>query len=352
MKQLAIISTLVLALCALAACGADDKSDARYRAEVAAAMHDSIADDIAALQQAARALQAAAPTPSGRGWDATQDAAAIAAMRDAWRRCRIAYEHFEGATAPIFPDLDHTLDARYDDFLSELGDAGDADAFDAKGATGMHAIERILWADAIPAPVVQFESTLPGYRIAAFPGTEAEAARFKTGLAQKLIDDADTLHAQWQPAAVDIGAAFQGLVSLMNEQKEKVNKAATGEEESRYAQMTLFDLRENLEGTRKVYEVFRPWIASKAGGADADTKIEAGFDGLAALYATHTGDALPPTPSDWSSDQPTAANLATPFGALWKSVHDAVDPAADGSVVFEMNRTAVLLGFPEFVEGS
>jgi iron uptake system component EfeO len=350
MKRCSIALTLALAVtAALGGCGADNV-DLEFRDQVVADMHDSVGADIAALGQAARELQAAAPTPTGRGWDATQDAAAITAMKAAWKRCRIAYEHFEGATAPIFPDLDYVLDARYDDFLAELGDAGDPTPFDATGATGMHAIERILYADAIPAAVVKFESTLPGYRAAAFPATEADAAQFKHGLAQKLIDDADKLQAQWTPAQIDIGAAFQGLVSLMNEQKEKVNKAATGEEESRYAQTTLFDLRENLEGTRKVYELFRGWISNKDGGHDADTKIEAGFDGLAALYAADPGDALPPTPPDWSSDAPTAANLATPFGVLWKSVHTAVDPHAEGSVVFEMNRTAELLGFPEFVE--
>jgi hypothetical protein len=35
---------------------------------------------------------------------------------------------------------------------------------------------------------------------------------------------------------------------------------------------------------------------------------------------------------------------------MWQGVHAAVDPTADGSVVFEMNEAAVKLGFPEFVE--
>ena len=44
------------------------------------------------------------------------------------------------------------------------------------------------------------------------------------------------------------------------------------------------------------------------------------------------------------------ADLATPFGMLWQKVHDEVDPAREGSIVFEMNDVAILLGFPEFVE--
>jgi len=337
-------------LLALAACGDNGGvDDAKFKADVVTNMHDSIATDLADLVTAAQDLQAAAPTPAGRGWDATMDAAAIAAMKAAWVRTRTAYEHVEGATAPIFPDEDVTMDARYDDFLAMLGPTGDADAFDGTGVTGMHAIERILYSNQIEQKVTDFESVLPGYHPAAFPATEAQAMEFKTGICQKLIDDANKLHDEWQPAAIDIGAAYQGLVGLMNEQAEKVNLAATGEEESRYAQTTLFDLRNNLDGTTKIYKLFQPWIQAK-GADDPDGNIENGFGHLNALHAADTGDALPPVPDTWSSDMPTAADLATPFGVLWEGVHQAVDPAADGSVVFEMNEVATVLGFPEFVE--
>jgi iron uptake system component EfeO len=334
-------------IAALAACGTD-KTDADYNAEVVASMHDSIGADLAALVQAARDLQTAAPT---HAWSATADAAAITAMRDAWKRTRIAYEHVEGATAPIFGNLDVTMDARYDDYLNATGPAGDQNLFDATGVTGMHGIERILYAPTIRTEVIDFESMLPGYKAAAYPATDPEAVSFKTVLVGKLIDDAISLHDQWQPAAIDIGAAYQGLVGLMNEQKEKVNLAATGEEESRYANLTLFDLRNNLEGTTRVYALFRAWIQSRPGGGDSDTKISARFTALSTLYASMPGDALPAVPDSWSSDQPSAADLATPFGMLWKTVREDVDPGKDGSVVSEMNKIAVLLGFPQFVEG-
>jgi iron uptake system component EfeO len=345
MKTTAILAA---ALAALAACSDRPKSDADYRAEVVAGMHDSIGADLADLVQAARDLQAAAPI---HAWDPTGDSAALTAMRVAWMRTRIAYEHVEGATAPIFGDLDVSMDARYDDFLAQLGPAGDPDLFDATGATGMHAIERILYAQDIRPEVIAFESSLPGYKAAAYPATGDEATAFKTQLAQKLIDDATSLHDQWQPAAIDIGAAFQGLVGLMNEQKEKVNLAATGEEESRYANLTLFDLRNNLGGTQKVYALFRSWIQSRpTGGGDADAMIEARFAELASLYASLPGDALPVVPDGWSSDQPTPADLATLFGMLWQTVRQDVDPARAGSVVFEMNQVATMLGFPQFIE--
>jgi iron uptake system component EfeO len=338
--------SLILALASLTACGDGDKSDADYRADVVTAMHDSIEEDLSALVLAARDLQTAAPT---HAWNATTDAAAITSMRDAWKRTRVAYEHVEGATAPIFGDLDVTMDARYDDYLTETGPTGDQELFDATGVTGMHGIERILYAPTIRPEVITFERTLPGYKAAAYPATDGEAMAFKTVLVQKLIDDARSLHDQWQPAAIDIGAAYQGLVGLMNEQKEKVNLAATGEEESRYANLTLFDLRNNLEGTKQIYEVFRAWIRFKD-GSEPDGMIQGRFTALTALYTATDGDSLPPVPADWSNDHPTPANLATPFGMLWKTVRDNVDPKTDGSVVFEMNELAALLGFKEFVE--
>jgi iron uptake system component EfeO len=345
MKRTVLAIALVLPL---TACGDGDKTDADFQADVVDSMHDSIGVELDALIVASRALQAAAPS---HAWSATADAQAITDMREAWKRTRIAYEHVEGATAPIFGGLDGSLDARYDDYLFDLRPDGDPNLFDGTGVTGMHGIERILFAPEIRPEVITFEADLEGYQPARYPSTNDEAIAFKTVLVQKLIDDASSLKSQWQPAAIDIGAAYQGLVGLMNEQAEKVNLAATGEEESRYANITLFDLRNNLEGTQKAYALFRDWIKSKPDGKAPDSTIDTRLTTLKTLYASMPGDSLPAVPDDWSSDAPTPANLATPFGMLWKTVRESVDPNASGSVVFEMNRVAVLLGFPEFVEG-
>ncbi len=341
--------SLVLLTAALGACGDNnngDKSDADYQADVVTGMHDSISVELQTLIDASTELQAAAPT--GHGWDATTDATAIAAMKTAWQKARVAYEHVEGATAPIFADEDFTMDARYDDYMTALAPTGDQDLFDDQGATGMHSIERILYAPTTRQEVIDFEAQLPGYKASAWPTNATEADEFKTKLCARLIADAQKLHDEWTPANIDIGLAFQGLIGLMNEQKEKVNLAATGEEESRYSNITLFDLHNNLAGTKTIYAIFQPWVLSK--GGDQDDMIESGFAHLDALYNGTTGDALPAVPTDWSSDAPTPTDLASPFGKMWAGVHEAVDPTADGSVVFEMNEVAVELGFPEFVE--
>jgi iron uptake system component EfeO len=319
-------------------------------------MHDSLLGDLDALVQAAKDMQAAAPASAGRGWDKTLDAPAIAATKDAWIRARSAYERIEGALAPIFPDIDASIDARYDDFLSTTPDDY---LFDDKGVTGLHAAERILYADTTPPYVVTFEKSLPGYKAAASPATEQEAADFKNKLLARIITDAQTLRDEWQPAKIDVAVAFQGLISLMNEQREKVNKASTDEEESRYAQRTMADLRDNLAGTKKVYAIFQPWILAKAkapdpateAGPQVDGAILAGLAKLDALYGQVSGAAIPQPPASWSSESPSVADLATPFGALYSGVRAAVDPVDKGSIVGEMNAAAVLLGFPRFVEG-
>lgn len=350
----------LLAASFLAACGSSDaesagpKTEAAWQAEVTTGMHDALLVEIVALHDAAAALCADAPT--GHGWDATGDAAAISAMRTDWEKARTAYEHVEGALAPLFPDVDFAIDARYDDFLTMLNGAGDPDPFDGEGVTGMHAIERILYADVTPPRVVELESTLAGYAAARVPESAAEADAFKTKLCAKLVSDVGSLRDQWGPVHIDLAGAYQGLISLMNEQVEKVNKASSGEEESRYAQRTMADLRDNLAGTRAVYGVFRPWIASKEAtgarrsGAAVDAAIGEKMDHLAATYGEVAGAAIPEPPASWSAESPSEADLATPFGKLWTEVHATAGATSEGSIVQDMNEAAALLGFPGFVE--
>src|SRR5262249_18732528 len=132
----------------------------------------------------------------------------------------------------------------------------------------MHAIERILYRPYIRLEVVNFERSLPGYLPAAYPSTDDEAIAFKTQLVQRLVDDAIELQSSWRPEDVDIATAYKGLVDLMKEQQSKVDVAVTGEEEPRSSNIPLLDLRNNLTGTSRVYELFREWIRSKTSAAE------------------------------------------------------------------------------------
>ena len=342
--------TLVLGLalatfgCSSSSSDTGPKSDADYEAALKSGMHDTLLSDLKDLHDATVALQKAAPDSSGRGWDAEKDADAIGAMKDAWLEARTAYELTEGAIAPLFPDIDSDIDARYDDFLTTLGSSGDQDLFDDAGVIGMHAVERILFAKTTPDSVVKFEATLPGYKAAAWPANGDEAHEFKTKLAARLAADTAKLESFWTPQKLDLAGAYVGLIDLMNEQREKVGKAATEEEESRYSQRTMADIRDNLKGTRKVFELFKPWLESKKGGKAIEDAVESAFDELQTTYDGIDGDAIPQPPDDWSAENPTDANLATPFGKLYEAVNAAVDPNAKGSIVDGMTRTADAVG--------
>ncbi len=323
--------------------GCITKTDADFRAEIAASMHTAMTQNLADMVQAARELQAAAPT---REWNVVTDAVEIIKMRDAWKRVRIAWEQVEGAVTPMFPDLDFTMDSRYEDFLLAPGAHGDSYLFDASGVIGMHAVERILFAPVTRPEVIAFERTLPGYQQAAYPATDNEAIAFKTQLVQRMIDDATQLQSSWKPEDVNIAAAYQGLIALMSEQQDKVNLAATGAEESRYSNITLVDLRSNLTGTQSAYDLFREWIHSKSSAMKSDQQIQTRFSSLETAYSSTTsGDALPDVPAGWDPRNPSPDALSTPYGTLWQEVHTSVDPNSEGSVVFEMNKIAELLGF-------
>jgi iron uptake system component EfeO len=341
---------------AMAACSSSSGStsapttDAEFQASVTQGMHDSLQKDLNDLVTAAKALQTAAPD---HPWDQTDPA--VPAMETAWIDARHAYEHVEGATAPVFPMIDTSIDGRVEDFGPAAGTGAlmaTSDMFGDQGMTGLHAVERILYTSVTPAAVVTYETDLGYVPPQAYPTTQQDADDFKNKLCAKIITDATALLDGWTPSMIDIGSAFSGLTSLMNEQKEKVTKAGLDQEESRYSQRTMDDLRQNLAGTTSIYAVFSPWIKSKAGGSDVDAKVNASFKDLRTIYNNpqYAGDAFPKPPADWSDVTPSASDLMTPFGQLYTAVDSAVDATKPDSAVSEMNDAAALCGLPAFSE--
>src|SRR6185437_14153971 len=134
----------------LPACSNDDAlvlADAANDAAASAAVKQMLVAHAADLHAAALALQAAAPQPGPTGWSEASNGDAVAAMRAAWKKAHLAYQGLEGAADLYFSYLDAALDSRYDAALT-LGP--DPDLFDNQGFVGLHAVERILWADQIP----------------------------------------------------------------------------------------------------------------------------------------------------------------------------------------------------------
>lgn len=337
-------TTLVVALAAgVVGCGGDGGGTPEEQA--LSGVTSFIKANMAEFADASAKLQAAAPAPGPNGWNPDTHASAVAAMKAEWKRARVAYENIEGAVAVLFPELDYSTDQRYDAFLSDQG--ADNNLFDDQNVIGVHAIERILWADQIPERVKTFEAGLAGYEAAAFPATMQEADDFKNKLCARLVADVKTMRDQFGGSVVlDPSAAFRGVIGSMGEQLEKADLAATGEEESRYAQFTLADMRTNVSAGKTTFQSFEPWLKSKKAEAEI-TAIDAAFARLDAAYAALSGDALPAVPATWSSLNPSEADLQTPFGKLWAVLHAEADPKTPGSLVAAMGAAAATLGIPE-----
>ncbi len=339
------ISLTVLAL--LGAACSEDSSGATPEEQATLEVKEYVSGELAALADAALRLQEVAPEPDEDGWNPDDDTEAVDAMRAAWAEARDQYERVEGAIAVLFPNLDVAVDERYDGFIEEEG--GDDNLFDGEGVTGMHGIERILWADSHPANVVAFESALDGYVPAAFPQGEQQAANFKDELAQRLVDDTETMRKDFEPLALDASSAFRGVIGSLEEQLEKISLAATAEDESRYAQRTLDDMRANLEGGEETYAAFRDWVIEEA-GEDVDEDVRAGFAEIAEAYDAIDGAAIPEVPDGFNPDEPSEEHLATPYGELYLLLTEHADPVAASSLVSAMLEAADAMGIPELPE--
>ena len=242
-------------------------------------------------------------------------------MRTAWHDARDAYERIEGAVGMLFPHLDVAIDERYEHFVALRPDR---DPFDADGITGMHGVERILWADAITPEVETFERTLQHFDPARTPGDAAEATRFREEVLRTLEEDCARLEREFRPLALDPAAAFRGLLGSIEEQQEKVALAGTGQGESRYARRTLADMRRNLEGGEAVFAAVAPWLLD-AGGRAEDLRIRAGFERLRALYASVEGDELPAVPAGWPED-----GAQSEYARFADAIERESDPEGEG----------------------
>lgn len=322
------------ALCGLSACSNADDGDEDFETQATLGVKDFVGVQLQKLSSAAQAIQDAAPEADEDGWNADDDPESLEDMRAAWKQARSAYEHIEGSIAVLFAGLDVDTDARYDAFI-EIDP--DDYLFDGEGVIGMHAIERILWSDSTPDYVVKFEEALPGYQAAAFPQTKQEADDFKNALCARLVKDTQKMRDDFDSIALQAGTAFRGMILSVQEQSEKTNKAATGEDESRYAQNTLADMRANLSGARSVYEAFKPWIEA----TDGDTEtIESNLDKLDQAYDAVDGDALPRVPDGFNPDEPSDKDLSTAYGKLWKLLVEQTDEDQADSLVALMADAA------------
>lgn len=146
---------------------------------------------------------------------------------------RVGYERIE-PIAELFSDLDVSMDARADDF-----EAGEKDpAF-----RGFHRIEYALWEE---------------------NSTDAVGAT-----ADRLLADVKDLQGRIDALTFPPQVVVGGAAVLM----EEVAATKISGEEDRYSHTDLWDIRANVDGSRKIYDLVRPLL----GDAAFTAKVDANF---------------------------------------------------------------------------
>lgn len=189
-----------LLLLVLAACGGEAPRRTVTDIPQDTPLRGATAEEVARFREGDALFDGAFRAPDGDGRARPRITAASRVSRDARRPHRSSHSALscipEGphpvtlprslSLAVLFPDLDASTDGRCDD--SALT-APDANLFDGRGFTGVHAVERILWSDSVPAPVTRFESALLGDEAPRFSANTTEAQDFRDELLGKLLQD-------------------------------------------------------------------------------------------------------------------------------------------------------------------
>lgn len=329
---------------AVSGCASDNDlvlADAALDTESASATKAHLIVHAHDLATAANALCASAPQPAADGWVRARDGAQIEAMKKAWRDAHAAYEGVAGAVDVLLPELGAALDTRYDGVLES---GPDGYLFDDLGFVGLHAVERILWADRVPKKVVTFESSLAGYVPAAFPADQASAMSFRDQLCARLIADTAALEQSIGALELDSSPAYETARRLGARQLEKLVLAGQGRDESRYSDSTLAQMAAGLTSAETTYAAFHPWLMTKSKGPAVDATIDQGFAKLQKEYAAFGTDGLPWVPAGWSTSNLTGSMLETPFGQLFAVVTKELDESSNASLGGAMNQAAKTLG--------
>ncbi|MFC0217007.1 iron uptake system component EfeO [Pseudochelatococcus lubricantis] len=158
---------------------------------------------------------------------------------------RVSYEQIE-PIAELFSDLDAAIDSRADDHEKAEADPG---------FTGFHRIEYGLW---------EKNST-------------AELGPF----ADKLLADVEELHKRIAGLTFPPEKVVGGAAVLM----EEVAATKISGEEDRYSHTDLWDFQGNFDGSRKIFDLFRPLLPKDDG--EFVKKVEGNFNRVDVILAKY-----------------------------------------------------------------
>ncbi len=159
----------------------------------------------------------------------------VAKAKELFAPTRMNYEGIE-PIAELFSDLDHTIDARADDFEGKEKDPK---------FSGFHRIEHGLWTN---------NST---------KGLEPYA--------EKLLADVKDLNHRIENLTFPPETVVGGAAALM----EEVSATKISGEEDRYSHTDLWDFKANFDGSKKIYDLVKPLIEKD--NADFVKKVDDNF---------------------------------------------------------------------------
>ncbi|MCI0509470.1 iron uptake system component EfeO [Chromohalobacter marismortui] len=136
---------------------------------------------------------------------------------------RVYYERIE-PIAELFADLDASIDAREDDYENGVEDPD---------FTGFHRLEYGLFK----------ERTTQGF----------------TSYAKRLMTDVNDLESRVQGLTFPPAKVVGGAAALM----EEVAATKVSGEEDRYSHTDLWDFQGNVDGSQKIFELFKPLVAEE-----------------------------------------------------------------------------------------
>ncbi len=174
----------------------------------------------------------------------------LEAAKKLYAPTRVHYESIE-PIAELFSDLDASIDSRVDDHEKGVT---------AEDFTGFHRLEYSLYS----------EKTTKGLE----------------ALADKLNNDVKDLQTRVAGLTFPPEKVVGGAAALM----EEVAATKVSGEEDRYSHTDLYDFQGNVDGAKKIFDLFRPQVAKK--DAAFVSKVDKNFatvDKILAKYKTKDG---------------------------------------------------------------
>ena len=158
-----------------------------------------------------------------RAFAAAIKAGKLADAQKLYAPTRRHYERIE-PIAELFNDLDGNIDARADDFEKKEEDPT---------WIGFHRLEKGLWAD--------------------------KSTRGLGPIADGLVKDVEELKKRVSTLTFPPKNVVGGAAALI----EEVAATKISGEEDRYSHTDLWDFQANIEGSQKIFEIFRPLVAAR-----------------------------------------------------------------------------------------